>query len=181
MPGNPLGEVGRGRGVCSTAAVPISAPNDTTAGTRGRAWTPGVRRRHAAAVQAVITIGGAGLLTSLLDLPSERLRLAILKMIGILLSRQPAQMRTAMTKSAGFDTMWLLLAPFPITADLCDTLVGVGTDGPKLRARRPGPGISRAFVGAQNIVRSPDLRTPVVVLVGRIGGRCGCSYGPVPV
>ena len=56
--------------------------------------------------------------------------LAILKMIGILLSDSPVQARTAMAKVVGFDAMWLLLAPFPVTADVCDVLLGLG--------RRPG-------------------------------------------
>ena len=47
-------------------------------------------------------------------------------MVGVMLTHAPAQARSVMTKAVGFDTMWLLLAPFPVTADLCDVLIALG-------------------------------------------------------
>ena len=61
--------------------------------------------------------------------------LAILKMVGVLLAHAPTVGRAAMVKAVGFDAMWLLLAPFPVTADLCDVLVGIGTRNGRRGAR----------------------------------------------
>jgi len=62
-------------------------------------------------------------------------------MVGVMLTHAPAQARSAMTKAVGFDTMWLLLAPFPVTADLCDVLIALGMRIAHDDARHRVPGV----------------------------------------
>ncbi|KAI9596474.1 hypothetical protein BDF19DRAFT_421512 [Syncephalis fuscata] len=71
------------------------------------------------------SVNGLTLLISFLDLPSERFRLLVLKLLGVLMSSNVRQSRTLMTRVNGFDAMWLFLAPFPVTSDLVQTLLGV--------------------------------------------------------
>ncbi|RKP27965.1 hypothetical protein SYNPS1DRAFT_26411 [Syncephalis pseudoplumigaleata] len=80
---------------------------------------------NARLVELLHAANGLTLLISFLDLPSERFRLLVLKLLGVLMSSNVRQTRTTMAKVGGFDAMWLFLAPFPVTADLVQTLLGV--------------------------------------------------------
>jgi len=77
-------------------------------------------------VESLKAIGGVSLLISLLDLPSEKIRVVILKIVAMLISLSPSQSRVTMNKIVGFDTMWLYLAPFPLSSEVCDTILGLG-------------------------------------------------------
>jgi len=83
--------------------------------------------RTPAVADNVNSVCDTSLLISFLDMPSERMRLSFLKMIGVLLAQSPVVGRAMMTKIAGFDAIWLFLAPFPVTADLCDVLLRIGS------------------------------------------------------
>jgi hypothetical protein len=79
-------------------------------------------------------------------------RLCCLKMMGVLLAQAPVAGRAAMARTVGWDTIWLLLAPFPVTPDLCDTLMGLG-----LRSRHH----CRHLVGDADVSSSSDAQPRV--------------------
>ncbi|RKP11214.1 hypothetical protein THASP1DRAFT_27053, partial [Thamnocephalis sphaerospora] len=69
-------------------------------------------------VERLSAVGGLNVLLTFLDLPSERFRITILKLMGVLMGSNARQSRALMAKIGGFDAMWLFMAPFPVSADM---------------------------------------------------------------
>ncbi|KAK9728054.1 hypothetical protein K7432_001370 [Basidiobolus ranarum] len=97
-------------------------------------------------VEMIRNIGGLTLLLSFLEFQNEKLRLIILKMMGVLISTNVKQTRSIMTKLGVFDAMFLFLAPFPVTAELTRCLLGVALNHYQCLASPKAHGNERPWV-----------------------------------
>lgn len=64
-------------------------------------------------------------LIPLLELPNERFRMTVLRIMGVLMSSNSKQSRTLMIRINGFESMRMSLAPFPLSMEFAQALIGV--------------------------------------------------------
>ncbi|RUP32639.1 hypothetical protein BC936DRAFT_138584 [Jimgerdemannia flammicorona] len=93
-------------------------------------------------VERVRTAKNLPQLIPLLELPNERFRMTVLRVMGVLMSSNAKQSRALMLKINGFDGMRVSLAPFPLSLEFAQVLSGVA-----LNHYYCDPGLARA-VGA---------------------------------
>ncbi|ORY01541.1 hypothetical protein K493DRAFT_334919 [Basidiobolus meristosporus CBS 931.73] len=97
-------------------------------------------------VEMIRNIGGLTLLLSFLEFQDEKLRVTVLKMMGVLISTNIKQTRSLMTKLGVFDAMFLFLAPFPVTAELTRCLLGVALNHYQCLASTKSHGNDRPWI-----------------------------------
>lgn len=76
-------------------------------------------------VEQLREIGGISLLIPLLDCPSERFRILILRMIGILMKTNIKESEELLDRIVGYDVIKYYLLPYPLTPELAEVLISM--------------------------------------------------------